>query len=332
MALSIQVMDEFEFIAEHLAHLAGDEALDLKDDVAIWTPPAGIDAVISMDTLVEGIHFPTGKFDANLAQKLLAVNISDLTAKGADAIGYFLSLSTSRSINAAQLRDFCVGLHAAQNRYSLSLWGGDTTKSDQNTVLTMSIIGGVKHGMAVLRSNANVGDILCVTGFIGDAYLGLKIELKQLSGVLSESQLHNLNEAYHLPCPPYEFRNEIQQFATAALDVSDGLIADAGHLARASDVGLEINLCAIPLSDAARNWLSIQKRKLKALQQLVTGGDDYQTIMSISASDFDTARSLAEDKGVKLTEIGRVIEGKGVVCCDRAGNAVRVEKPGYTHF
>lgn len=332
MALFTQVMDEFEFIAQHLVQLSGDEALGLQDDVAIWSPPKGMDAVISMDTLVEGVHYPKGKFDAELAQKLLAVNVSDLTAKGADVQGYFLSLALASSIDRSTLGDFCIGLGVVQNMYSLALWGGDTTKSEENTVLTITIVGTVPKGEAVKRSGAQSGDALCVTGTIGDAFLGLKAHLKQLDNDMSASSLNHLNDAYNLPQPPYMFRQGIRKFATAALDVSDGLIADAGHLAHASNVGLEIDFSEIPLSEVSRNWLSEQSDEIEAVIQLATGGDDYQSLMSIAAANLDNARKIANAKGIKLTEIGRVVEGVGVTCLDREGNSISIEKPGFTHF
>ncbi|PHR56807.1 MAG: thiamine-phosphate kinase [Robiginitomaculum sp.] len=315
-------MGEFEFIANYLAKIAGAEALDLKDDIALWTPPRDTQAVISMDTIVEGVHFPNGKFDAQLAQKLIRVNVSDIIAKGADPIGYFFSLCTSSTITDENLKSFCEGLAKDQAKYGLKLWGGDTTHINGPCVLTLTIIGTVPTHCAVLRSGASVGDILCVTGTIGDAYLGLKCEF----GTLAPNA--TLQTVYHVPQPPYVLRENIRKFASAALDISDGLIADAGHLANASNVGLEIDISAVPLSKHAQEWLIAQENENLARLELATGGDDYQVLMSMSGRQYQLAVSV----GMPITKIGCAVERTGVVCHDDQGNTLEITTPGYTHF
>lgn len=315
-------MGEFEFIANYLAKIAGVEALDLKDDIALWTPPCDTQAVISMDTIVEGVHFPNGKFDAQLAQKLIRVNVSDIIAKGADPIGYFFSLCTPNTITDENLKSFCKGLAKDQTKYGLKLWGGDTTHTNGPCVLTLTIIGIVPTHCAVLRSGASTGDILCVTGTIGDAYLGLKCAL----GTLAPNP--TLLTAYHVPQPPYVLRENIRKFASAALDVSDGLIADAGHLAKASNVGLEINISTVPISQHAQNWLSVQEDENFARLELASGGDDYQALMTMPTRQYQ----LAIQAGMAITKIGCAVERKGVSCHDGQGNALKITTHGYTHF
>lgn len=315
-------MGEFEFIAAYLAKLAGAEALDLKDDVALWTPPHGQDVVLSMDTLVEGVHFPTGQFDAKLAQKLLRVNISDIVAKGATPIGYLLSLCLSETIDETALQSFCKGLELDQAKYGLQLWGGDTTRTTGICVLNLTIIGTVPQGQTVQRSTASVGDVVCVTGTIGDAYLGLQTVL----GALKPDA--ELRCAYDLPDPPYELRNEIQKYASAALDISDGLIADAAHLAKASAVALQLDLSTMPISPSAHNWVEAQAEETKAWIVLATGGDDYQTLMTLSASAYKQAMRV----NMPITKIGLVVEGLGVTCHDGRGHELVIDKAGYTHF
>ncbi len=203
-------MDEFAFIAKYLAGLSGPQALNLKDDVAVWTPPQGMDTVISMDTIVEGVHFSSGKFDAQIAQKLLRINISDLVAKGANPVGYFLSLSLPENIGEPQLATFCQGLSLDQDKYGLQLWGGDTTRSQSIAVLTVTIIGIVPTGKTVLRSGAKLGDIVCVSGTIGDAYLGLETVFGRIGKSKFSPYLEN---AYHMPNPPFDMRKTIQKYA-----------------------------------------------------------------------------------------------------------------------
>jgi len=133
-------MNEFEFISEYLTRLTGPEALDLKDDAAMWTPPDGQDVIVTTDTLVEGVHFPIGKFDADIAWKLLAVNLSDITAKGADPVGYFMNLTINTAVSRDRLSEFCAGLQQFHKAHKIPLWGGDTTKSKGPIVLSVTMI------------------------------------------------------------------------------------------------------------------------------------------------------------------------------------------------
>ena len=316
-------MGEFEFIAKHLTQLCGPQALDLKDDVAVWTPPSGQDAVISMDTIVEGVHFPNGKFDAELAQKLIRVNVSDIIAKGADPLGYVLSLCLPKQIHENQLAEFCKGLAKDQEKYGLKLWGGDTTRTNASCVLSLTIIGTLPRKKVVLRSGAQVGDILCVSGTIGDSYLGLQSLLENI-----EEQNECWDTAYHLPEPPFKMRHQIREFASAALDISDGLIADATHLAKASRIGLNIDLSKIPLSPETKQWVGRQKNYMDALIKLASGGDDYQVLLTIPKDEYEQALK----QGIKITEIGVTTDELGVKCHDVNGEQIKTPKSGYTHF
>jgi len=325
-----KAMDEFGFIAEHLSHLAGPEGLDLKDDAAVWQPPAGFDAVISMDTLVEGVHFPQGKFDAETAQKLIAVNISDIIAKGADPLGYFLSLSVPKDTNTDRLKDFSRGLDIAQKEYGIKLWGGDTTSTSGPITLSVTMMGTVPKGKTVLRSGAKIGDFVCVTGNIGGGYLGLKALLKQID---TEKYLTKYwLDRYHLPRPAFAFREVVRAYANSAIDISDGLLADAEHMARASGVGVEIRLPAIPLSTASTAWVLSQPDHQVARLELATGGDDYQILMCVSEFDMAVLKKQAGKAQIKLTVIGKVTVGEGIVCRGDQGEKIPISKLGYSHF
>ena len=322
-------MDEFGFIAKYLSGLAGREALDLKDDAAVWTPPKGYDAVISMDTLVEGVHFPDEKFDRQIAHKLVAVNVSDLTAKGADPIGYFMSLTLRKDISENELRDFCDGLAAAQSLYGLKLWGGDTTRGGDKNVLSITIIGTVPNGQTVTRAGAQIGDVLCVTGTIVDSYLGLQRVLGSDAGSQVDASCVHV---YHEPNPPFALRHTIRAYAHGAVDVSDGLLADAGHLAQASGVAIDISLAEIPLSAAATTWRDGLDNQQDALIKLATGGDDYQTLMAVPPANLELLQAQAKKTQTQLKVIGLVKKGAGVRCLDTQGREVQVYKQGYTHF
>jgi len=323
-------MDEFGFIAEHLSRLAGPQGLDLKDDAAVWKPPAGFDAVMSMDTLVAGVHFPQDKFDAQIAQKLIAVNVSDIIAKGADPLGYFLSLSLPRKTSLDALKDFCSGLGTAQDDYEVKLWGGDTTSTDGPVSLSVTMIGTVPTGKAVLRSGAKIGDYVCVTGNIGGSYLGLKTLLKQMDMDMYPTKYWV--DRYHVPRPAFAFRFGVRTYANAAIDISDGLLADAEHLALASNVGIDINLPAIPLSTISTAWVSAQPDLQAARLELATGGDDYQILMCVSEAQIPALKKQAARSKVKLAVIGKVIPGAGVTCRNSKGGLIPVTKPGYRHF
>ena len=323
-------MDEFGFIANFLSGLSGPEGLSLKDDAAVWTPPKGFDAVISMDTQVEGIHFPDGKFDTETAEKLVRVNISDLIAKGADPAGYFLSLALSEDINKDALENFCQGLASAQSIYNIKLWGGDTTRTKNKNVLTITMIGTLPKGKTVQRSGAKPDDLVCVTGTIGDSYLGLKTALKQVNA--DTSQAKYWRHAYHIPNPPFGMRMAIRKYAAAAIDISDGLIADAGHICDVSGVGMDIFLTTVPLSSASTRWVLGEKKHLNARLQLATGGDDYQVLMCVSKRNISGLKRQANKLGIPLTVIGKVTQAQGVTCKDSQGNEIEVKEPGYTHF
>jgi len=327
-------MDEFDFIAKYLSALAGPEGLDLKDDVAIWKTPKGLEVVISMDTLVEGVHFPDikdgGKFDAQTAEKLIRVNISDLVAKGSDPVGYFLSLTLSEQVDEDALEDFCQGLASAQSRYGIKLWGGDTTRTKGKNVLTVTLVGTAPIGKTVLRAGAQIGDLVCVTGHIGDSYLGLKAVTNQMDGFGSQSEYWE--NSYHLPDPPYALRSAIRKYATAALDISDGLLADAGHIADVSGVGMDIFLTTVPLSPASTRWALGEANHQRARVELATGGDDYQVLMCVPERKISALKKQATKVGIVLTVIGKITDGSGVKCRDSQGNEVAVSKSGYTHF
>lgn len=312
-------MDEFSRIATYFAPLATAKgALGLTDDAAYLTVPAGEQLVITVDTLVEGIHFAGDEPAPKIAQKALRVNLSDLAAKGATPLGYFLSLSLPTTCDEHWIADFCQGLAHDQKTYSLSLLGGDSTASKQGVVISITAIGSTGH--MVRRSGAQVGDVLFVTGTIGDAALGLKAAQDELADAFLLSR-------YHLPQPRVAFADAIRTHATAALDVSDGLLQDASHLAKQSAVALEIALDALPLSQQAIAYGDNCEARLA----LATGGDDYEILFTAPSASTEALTAAAVDAGIALTAIGQCKHGAELQL-SYAQKPVPLPAPlGYTH-
>lgn len=318
-------MNEFELIANYFAPLAGPQGLSLMDDAALWTPPPGRDLVISADTMTEGVHFPRGQFDGRLGQKLLRVNISDLIAKSARPEGYLLSLAMPAGVAPARIKDFCAGLAIDQNIYGLTLWGGDTVTGCQDLTLSVTVIGSAPSGAMVRRSGAKIGDEVIVTGTIGDGWLGLRAMRGEK---IAEAEL--ARAAYYLPQPPYAARRLIRRFASASADVSDGLIADGAAIARASGLGMCIRLENVPLSDAGKHWLKAGADAPSRLAQLASGGDDYQTILTVPRERSADFIDAAKEAGIGAVIIGSMTRTQTIECRYQ-DQPVPIKHSGFTH-
>lgn len=326
-------MNEFDFIGKYLTPLAGPEGLGLKDDAAVWTPPAGQHIVISQDTMVEGVHFPRGEYGAGTAEKLLRVNLSDLSAKGATPIGYTLSLTLPRDMDPRFLAGFAKGLEEAQALFDVRLFGGDTTRHDGNMVISATCFGSVPAGKMVRRSGAQIGDLVFVTGLIGQARLGLDVALQRSAPFKAPPDAQwQWEQAYHRPEPRLGLRKALRKYASAALDISDGLIADAGHLARASNVQIIIDALDVPLSPATQSFINGEADSDHWMRALLTGGDDYEILGTVSADNAKPLMSAGEVIGLPITLIGEVKDGQGVICRDASGAQMVFSRTGYTHF
>jgi thiamine-monophosphate kinase len=320
-------MDEFDLIAAHFAPLADPQAaLDLLDDAAYLQGPG--DLVITADALVEGVHFlPTDPLET-VARKLARVNFSDLIAKGAEPIGALLTLAWPKRRPTAQIADFARGLALEQSN-GLTLLGGDTVSTPGPLTISLTMLGSPCAGGPVLRAGARPGDLVCVTGVIGDGYLGLNVATGEAMP-LDATWLADLLDAYRVPRPPFGFAPALAAHASAALDVSDGLIADAGRLAKRSGVALTIEAERVPLSAAARAWRSAADDPVQALGALVTGGDDYQTLFTIAPDRLDGLRAAA--RGIAVSVIGRAEAGSGVRLVDSTGAILAAARQGWSHF
>ncbi len=305
---------EFDFIREKLAPLAkGEGALALSDDVALLLDQDG-PLITSMDMMVAGRHFrPTDPYDT-IAQKILRANLSDIVAKGARPVGYLLSCAWQHPINKDHMDLFVAGLAAAHDRWAgLELLGGDTVTTDGPACFSVTIFGACLGQGPVLRSGAKPGQQIWVSGNLGDAALGL--QYPYIDGAL--------DRAYLLPDPPIAAAEVIANCGAASIDLSDGLLADAGHIARQSGCKLVINKSALPLSNAARILLA---NAPEAWPLIWSGGDDYQTLLT---ADLNKADQL-EKAGFTL--IGKVEEGEGVVLLDAEGRPIETAQSGFSHF
>lgn len=307
---------EFDLIARYFAPLAGEGAFGLKDDAAIVPQCAGHDVVVTTDTVVAGVDFFEDDPADTVAKKALRVNLSDLAAKGAEPVAYLLSLSLPR-VDEAWLEEFARGLREDQTAYGVSLLGGDTGRGPLS--ISITAFGHVPSGRMVRRSGARPGDLVFVTGTIGDSGGGLAL-LKAPEASVSAETRSRLVARYRVPQPPVSFAHAIRA-ASAAIDVSDGLFADLGHIAHASGVRIAVEAERIPRSPALR---ALWGDSLEAIVRAATAGDDYQIAFAALASIVDAH--------TPVTCIGRVEEGAGVVLLDARGRAVEVGGPGFTHF
>jgi len=311
---------EFRLIARHFRPLAGPGALDLVDDAAVLAPPAGRELVIAADAMVAGVHFLPDDPPELIGRKLLRVNLSDLAAMGATPLGYLMTVATQATTPDAWFAAFAAGLAADQAEYGIHLLGGDTVATPGPVTLSLTILGHVAPGQAVRRAEAQAGDALWVTGTIGDGALGLRAA----RGEIADPDAW-LAGRYRLPRPRIGLA--ISGIAAAAIDVSDGLVQDVGHLCRASGVGAEIAADRVPLSPAARAagpaWL----------ETCLTGGDDYELAIAVPPEREAALHAAAARAGVAVTRIGAFIAGPPrVAVLDADGTVLPLAREGWSHF
>jgi thiamine-monophosphate kinase len=316
---------EFALIARHFRPLAGDGALDLSDDAALLTPPAGQQLVLAADALVEGVHFLPDDPPGMIARKLLRVNLSDLAAMGAAPLGYLMTTAFTRGTADTWVADFVAGLADDQQRFGIAVLGGDTVATPGPACFSLTIIGTVPPGQALHRRGARIGDEIWVSGSIGDGALGLRV----LQGKLAADAEGHLARRYRLPEPRLALGQALRGVARAAMDVSDGLVQDLGHLCRAAGCGAEISADAVPISAAASDALA---RDAALLPLILTGGDDYELLFAAAPEDADAVRAASLKSGVAVARIGRFVAGEGVVVRDGSGAAITLPQGGWSHF
>lgn len=326
--MAAKPLGEFARIARFFAPLALPGGLGLRDDVALIEGRSGEHYVLKTDAIVEGIHFFPDDPPGDIARKLLRVNLSDLAAKGATPVGYLLSLALPRSRSDQWLAAFARGLAVDQRAFHIGLLGGDSDATRGPAVLSVAAIGRIAKGRAVLRSGARVGDMVYVSGTLGDAALGLAA-IKGRLGRLKPAARRYLIRRYRLPEPRLALGRRLVSLAHASADISDGLVADLGHICESSRVGAIVEAARLPLSSAARSLVAAVPRRIEAA---LTHGDDYELVFTAPPRAADRIRAVARATGIKVSAVGRVVAGRGVRVVDAGGRAMALRQTGYHHF
>jgi thiamine-monophosphate kinase len=312
-----------------LATVAG--AFGLGDDAAALTPPAGCDLVVTTDGVIAGVHFLAGDPPHSIARKALRMNLSDLVAKGATPVGFLLSIALPKDTQESWIAAFAEGLGQDIRHYGCPLLGGDTDRTPGPLSISITAFGTVPHGAMVRRATAEPGDIIAVTGTIGDATLGVLLNRDAdlaRQWRLSSAANEHLRQRYLLPQPRNALAEALRAHASAAMDVSDGLAGDLAKLCRASGLAAEVEVADVPLSDAARAALSADT---KLIDRILTGGDDYEIVLTVPVAQFGALLIAAENAGVPLAKIGQVTSGQGVRFL-REGKVLSFAQPSYSHF
>ncbi len=323
-------MDEFAFIAELLAPLSrgAPGAFDLTDDAALLAVPEGCRLVATKDMLVAGVHCRPDDAPGLIARKLLRVNLSDLAAMGATPRAYLLGLALPKTTGEGWLGDFVGGLALDQTAFGIALIGGDTVSTDGPFTASLTALGEVRAGVEMRRAGARPGDLVFVSGTLGDSALGLAVLGGALKG-LGETAEAMLRDRYHLPRPRIALGLRLSGLAHALIDVSDGLIADLGHLCAASKVAAEIDAPRVPLSAAARAALALDAG---LREKILGGGDDYELLFTADSEAAAPLAVIAADLDLPITAIGRITEGSGVTARDENGDPIKLSSPGWRHF
>lgn len=320
-------MAEFSIIERFCSNLGvqhGDTNLTIGDDAAVITVPKGMELAISADTMVEGVHFFPNMDPALLAHKILAVNLSDMAAMGAEPKWATLAL-TLPQIDEAWLSDFSSSINRVATAYNVQIIGGDTTQGPLN--LCLNIMGVLPAGQRLTRAGANLNDELYVSNNLGDAALalaGIKGELE-----ITDDELTSLKIALETPVPQVTLGQSLLKVATSCLDVSDGLLADLAHIAKQSDVSFEVDVEKLPLSQEYQKYVA----QGGDFDLALTGGDDYQLAFTVSPESQADIQQLSTKLNTPLTKIGKVVEAKSdSIVAFLDGKPYAVKREGYEHF
>ncbi len=324
-------MGEFEFIEKYLIPLThgNTAALELKDDAALVAPclPSR-EWVITKDALSCGTHFLPGDDPALVAGKVLRVNLSDVAAMGAIPRYYLMAGFSAKDTTEAWLKKFVSGLKKTQEQFGLVLIGGDTVRHSGPLAFSVTMIGEVKKGRALLRSGAKPDDDIYVSGTIGAAALGLKILQGKLT-LKNPRQAKMLTGRYHTPQPRMALGKSLAGIATSCIDISDGLMADAAHISKASGIGMRILRTDIPFSPAVRAAVDTDPA---LFIEAITGGDDYELLFTTPPAKASAVAALSRALALRITRIGRVSSIKSTVLLDEKHRIISLPKQGYAHF
>lgn len=328
---------EFELIAELFAPLARNAAgaFGLTDDAALYRASSGMETVLTVDAMVEGVHFLPSDPPDTIARKLLRVNLSYLAAKGARPRGYLLVAALPDTCSMSWLERFAAGLAEDQAEFGVTLWGGDTVSTPGPLTFSLTAIGEVEEGAMLPRGGAKAGDRVYVSGTIGDAALGLAVLQDRLRPASEEDRAF-LADRYRLPRPRVTLGPALCGIAHAALDVSDGLVADLTHMCEASSLAATIRAADVPLSSAAAAMLIAENDVTFA--SLLTGGDDYELVLAVAAEEEEAFLAAAAGAGVPVALIGHLEERANrtpetlVQLVDAEGGLIAVSHAGFRHF
>jgi thiamine-monophosphate kinase len=323
---------EFELIARHFRPLAAKYpgALDLSDDAALIDVRPGWRLVATADALIAGVHFLAGDPPSDIARKMLRVNLSDLAAMGAEPLAYLMTLALPSDTNEAWIAAFAEGLAADQAQFAIALAGGDTVATVGPLALSLTALGQVEPGSELRRNAGRAGDVVLVSGTLGDAALGLRVCRGELAGLAPEQQA-SLVQRYRIPEPRLALGRALVRgrLARAALDVSDGLLADLGHICETSGLGAVVEAARLPLSPAARAALAAAP---ELIGDALGGGDDYELLFTAEEGALLAIRAAAVAGGVPVTAIGRLTAAPGIRVLDAEGRPVETGRAGWAHF
>jgi len=316
-------MSEFDLIQRYFTRPTPGAVLGVGDDAALLRIPNGMELAVSTDMLVSGTHFFADADPFLLGHKTLAVNISDIAAMGAQPRWALLSLSLPEE-NEAWLQQFSAGFFALAQQHGVELIGGDTTRGPLN--LCVTIMGVAPQGAALRRAGAAVGDEVWVSGKLGDAALALAHLQQHVQ--LAAPEFAACAQALHQPAPRVALGLALCGVANSAIDVSDGLLADLGHILQCSNVGAEIQFDALPVSIALRAYLA----QPVGLHCVLAGGDDYELCFTAPAARRAEVENISAQLALPLTRIGAIVAGSACTVRAADGSAINTGESGYDHF
>jgi thiamine-monophosphate kinase len=323
---------EDRLIARYFAPLATHPgAFGLTDDAAAIAPPPNCDLVVTTDGVIAGVHFFPDDPPGMVSRKVLRMNLSDLAAKGAKPLGFIMSVALPAKIDEAWLQAFAAGLGEDAKLYHCPLLGGDTDRTPGPVSVSITAFGAVPHDAMVRRSTAKAGDCIAVTGTIGDSALGVRLRQDDTLGRkwrLTDAMQAQLKQRYLLPQPRNVLAEAVLRHASAAMDISDGLVGDVAKLCRASAVAADIDVARVPFSDAVRAAVAADPA---VIEPALTGGDDYEILLTLAPDRLAAFSAEAKNAGVAVTEIGRVTAGQGARFL-RDGKPLAFARPSYSHF
>lgn len=325
-------LGEFDLIARYLAPLSRTlpGSLDLTDDAAALAPPPGCDLVLTTDAMIEGVHFLASDGPRSIARKALRVNLSDLAAKGAQPYCYQMALGLPQAPDESWMAEFAAGLAADQTEFGIALSGGDTVRQPDRLLVSITAIGLVPAGGMLKRKGARAGDALYVSGTIGDAALALRARLH--GERFPPDALAYFGQRLDLPTPRVALGLGLAGIAHAALDVSDGLVQDAGHLAALAGLTARIEAARVPLSTPAAACV---KERPELLAAMLSGGDDYEILFAAPVEAEAALAKLSQTCGVAITRIGAFVPSEGAPgasVLDADGQPMPLRAGGFQHF